>query len=189
MTKVEITPKRVENFWSKVDKSGGDDACWNWTAAKVVGYGVIQMGVRKPVKAHRLSYLLAYGALDDDLFVCHRCDNRACVNPAHLFLGSPADNSADMVSKKRSARLCGEVNGSAKITVNSARAIYQDTRTNVVIANEFGVSPNLISQIRLRKIWADATKDLPINAPRKSGFGSSAYQSRLPNATLQALTA
>lgn len=91
-----------ERFWSKVNQS---DECWTWTASKDdKGYGKIGLPGRKGWGfAHRVSYSLEHGVeLTPDQKVLHRCDNPPCVRPDHLFLGTAADNAADMVAKGRS---------------------------------------------------------------------------------------
>lgn len=81
----------------KIDKSG----CWNWQGYKTKkGYGTLPI-LRKPVKAHRISYLVFRGEIPNDLFVCHKCDNPSCVNPDHLFIGSNSDNMKDAQEKGR----------------------------------------------------------------------------------------
>lgn len=88
-------------FWARVDRSGD---CWIWKGAVAkTGYGAVGYQY-KNWSAHRLAWFFVHGEIPDNLFVCHRCDNRLCVNPAHLWLDTPKNNSQDMVNKGRSAR-------------------------------------------------------------------------------------
>lgn len=100
----------LHRFWSKVNKTEG---CWLWTAGRFSnGYGVFYNG-KSNTRAHRFSWALEHGEVPENLYVLHRCDNRRCVNPAHLFLGTAADNAIDMVNKGRSTRGINTRSGNA----------------------------------------------------------------------------
>ena len=143
--------------------------CWVWQAATFrTGYGQFNPAKSgKPTTAHRFSWQLHHGVIGDPkIFVCHKCDNRLCCNPSHLFLGSAADNSADMVSKNRGRNVpsFGEKNSSAKITAKDARAIFSDERTQSQIADDFGITQACVSLIKRRRTWREATKELRFRA-------------------------
>lgn len=91
----------IERFWKKVDIRGAEE-CWFWTAGKFKdGYGAFAYAGHQPGRAHRFSYLLHYGEIPEGTMVLHTCDNHACVNPTHLWLGTARDNAQDAVSKGR----------------------------------------------------------------------------------------
>lgn len=90
-----------ERFWERVDRSGGPGACHPWTRAKTPrGYGAVTWHNRSQ-RAHRMAWIITYGPIPAGLNVLHRCDNPPCCNSAHLFLGTAADNNADMRAKGR----------------------------------------------------------------------------------------
>lgn len=88
-------------FWSKVSRVENGCWEWQWSVFKQTGYGQFALDAKTPVNAHRMSWELVNGTIPSDLSVLHRCDNRKCVNPEHLFLGTQQDNVVDMVKKKR----------------------------------------------------------------------------------------
>jgi hypothetical protein len=100
---IAVDEKAISRFWSKV-RRGSDEECWEWLAScNCGGYGQMSVG-RGTKTSHRISWEIANGKIKDGMCVLHHCDNPACVNPKHLFLGRPMDNYMDMEQKGRSVR-------------------------------------------------------------------------------------
>lgn len=143
-----------ERFWGKVDKRGPDE-CWEWAGAiNRAGYGKLLVD-RRIIGAHIASYEIHNGPIPDGLWVLHRCDNRRCINPAHLFLGTAKDNTADMMAKGRQGdtALPGERNGNAHLTNEQAREFREQfSKTNMSIIKfsslhnvSYGVMQNVLN--------------------------------------------
>lgn len=114
------------------------------------GYGQFHLN-GKTAYAHRVAYEIANGTFPREAFVMHSCDNRKCVNPAHLSLGTFDENMADMVEKRRQAH--GSKNSHAKLTPDQVRAIRSEIGTHKEIAQRYGVVQPLVTMIRNGRIW------------------------------------
>jgi hypothetical protein len=154
-------------FWGKVDRSGGPDSCWNWTAAlNQNGYGVWggnrKIGLKSGI-AHRAAWVLTYGPIPDGMFICHHCDNPPCCNPAHLFLGTPQDNMDDMDRKGRRVSVSrpADLNPNAKLTWDDVREIRRLYRRGVrgcgskVLAERFGTTHQSVLAIVNNRQWIE----------------------------------
>lgn len=148
-------------YWPKVRK-GSPDECWTWAArAKTAfGYGRMTAGRGTHLKAHQIGWALANGPIPDGLGVLHECDNPACCNPNHLFLGTQKDNSQDAKQKGRLAlppNPLGEEHPNSKITEELAVAIFTSPLKTVDVARELGVSYKIACDVRNGKSWRHAT--------------------------------
>lgn len=139
-----------DRFWSKVEKSS---ECWKWIGAKQSkGYGSFSIA-GKTYLAHRVSYLLKYGSIPTGLFVLHHCDNRSCVNPDHLFLGTARDNSLDMVAKGRIS-MNFVVRKTTRQEVEQIRLEYMLGFVSYrVLAKRYQLSPRAIGAIITHESW------------------------------------
>lgn len=150
-----MRPNAPELMWTKVDtfvvsRRVDLGPCWNWVGTLGVG-GYGQMRIKCSYqRTHRISWFLTHGEWPI-LCVCHKCDNRRCVNPDHLFLGTGADNVADKVAKTRQAR--GSAHGRSKLTEEIVLDIRRNGRPVPDLAREYGVPVECIRHARKGITW------------------------------------
>lgn len=145
--------ERLDYF---VRRSVNPDGCWEWDGTRVErGYGMVHwQGAMIP--AHRASYTVHVGPIPDGLVVCHRCDNPPCIRPDHLFVGTPADNTADMFAKGRNHDTRGSANPAAKLDerqVAEIKAALRAGERRADIASRFMVSRNIVNFIATGRTW------------------------------------
>ncbi len=163
MNSISLDRETIERFWSKVRDTESRAQCWNWTAGRSNRYGAFSFRGML-IRAHRFSYILHFGAIPQGRCVCHRCDNTLCVNPAHLFIGTQADNVTDMIHKHRQAEPPlnrGSDNGMAKLDenkVSTIRSLYTTGRySQQRLADLFNIDQTSISLIVRNKIWTEVS--------------------------------
>jgi hypothetical protein len=152
-----LSARLIERFWSFADKRGPDE-CWPWRGTRVrsatgsMSYGRFYVGMQRFV-ASRIAYHIVHGGLNPAQLVCHTCDNPPCVNPAHLWLGTNADNMADMVQKGRHPRRFGEAAPRALLSDDDVRFIRQSSLPSRHLARHFGVTIGTIQKARSGISW------------------------------------
>ena len=140
----------LDRFMMRVNKV--PNGCWLWTGYKRPdGYGLMSITAKRTERAHRTSWRLFHGAAPAGAFVCHQCDTPSCVNPAHLFIGTPADNVRDAIEKKRHVR--GQRQGHAVLTDRQAAGIKASKLPSLALARIFKIKPGVVYSIRSGRTW------------------------------------
>ena len=145
-----FTDKRIARFWAKVARREEEDECWIWLGARTTkGYGLMcfsNQGKNHTLYAHRYAYILHKGAIPEGFFVLHECDNPSCVNPAHLSVGTAANNAED-----RTLRLRHNPNRQTRfkrLSPQDLRDILTSTETSHALARKYNVAVSPIKKLR-----------------------------------------
>jgi hypothetical protein len=167
---MEFTKEEIARFHKKYVKH--DSGCWNWTAGRFeVGYGMFSGfrgvgGTRKrTMGAHRVSWMIhSQRPIPAGMCICHHCDNRLCVNPVHLYLGTYQDNNRDTIRRNRGNRNLGSACSWSKVTEEQVLEILRSDYgrgDNGALAKKFGISQSQVSHIRSGKRWPHMRRFLP----------------------------
>lgn len=152
----------IERFLDNINKGSHADSCWEWIASKNKGYGQF-FANGKNISAHRFSYEYFNGPITNGLHVCHKCDNPGCVNPEHLFIGTPVDNANDKAKKHRASK---------KLTKRDVVSILDCYRNKGMgqreISRKFCIDQNLVYLIISGEVWRHVSENLGFNFHRPS---------------------
>jgi hypothetical protein len=146
-------------FWLSVSKKEPHE-CWIWTGNfRPNGYGRISIGSKKEGSegAHRISWMLANKQdIPKGMHIMHKCDNPSCVNPNHLELGTPKDNTQDMIRKGRKSTVAplGEENGNSLLDAEKVLLIRASTLNHAALGRQLGVSPSCVRGVRSGRTWS-----------------------------------
>lgn len=147
-----MNEKQIELFWKLVDKRSPDE-CWEWIGKKTRdGYGSLHRN-GKAYSAHRASYEISAGKSPAGFVVMHTCDNPACVNPAHLRLGTIVDNMQDMIAKGRQSKTYSKRTRLTEAQVVEIRRSFLSGESKMSLSRRFGVVAKTIRQIVRYEIW------------------------------------
>ena len=153
MFDIDVDRALLRRFFDKVLMT---DGCWEWQAAKRNGYGALKIG-RELISAHRLSYFMFRGEIPSAMCVLHHCDNRVCVRPDHLFLGTHSDNVKDMDAKDRRNATTGEQHRGSVLTAEVVVAIRHLRESKGWgkrrIARQLGVNSSTVGSVLRQLSW------------------------------------
>jgi hypothetical protein len=154
--------KKIDDaFFAERSTMNAETGCMEWTRTlNQGGYGTLKYK-QKGRMAHRFMWEYKNGLIPDGLHVCHKCDNRKCINPDHLFLGTAKDNMQDMLAKNRANKAKGEDSFFAKLSSEQITAIRSDIRPQHVIAKDYGICQANVCLIKKRQTWAHVVDNVP----------------------------
>jgi len=168
-----MKPKKnkLTDVWGRIDKKS-EDECWEWVGGKdTYGYGIIMID-QVSWRSHRVVYTLTYNTIPDKLCVLHSCDNPACCNPKHLWLGTKQDNSIDMVKKGRHCDVRGIKHGRCKLLerdVLEIRRLYSSGNySKTELSKKYNVGRTQITRIINNESWKHILKEVDINVSGSS---------------------